>query len=577
MQTRLTLAAIGLVQGFIYYLAYEYWPDEPTSVALFEAAIFFVTGTALIVQLSWTGTNIKRQISIAPVVSIIFALVAFWVWRQIPTGEVPYHFDDTRAPTWIFGSVLTLLLIMPCIQIFQSSGVRSFPYDQLFRRLWENLFVIAIAALIVGAFWAVIWLWSELFKLIDVSFFEDVFTDAAFVSMSLTTVFGYALALGREWERVTTTLRAVLLTVLKALMPLLAVVALLFLASLPFTGLQPLWDTRHASATLLSLIGLTILFFNGAYQDGTGDAPYQRWVRHLVEAALVAIPAFAAIALYALHLRMAQYGLTFGRFYGVLFAVAGMLCGIGYAIAVFLRRGTWMAAVRQVNVGMACLVAICAILVHTPVLDPLGWSARSQFSRLAAGKADALEFDYGYLRFEAGHLGYEKLAELETLSEHPQAQIIRARIAETRAAESYRDVRPQPASLLSASDIVPLDTATILPDSLVRFAVSHLSQAQADECEEKHDCTMFAANLDADEEQEYVLVLSGDRFYDMLVFDRGERGEWKQAGQLRTYGGRARLPLRALLFDTLRQQGPIAAEPQYRDLLVGGLRLRVTP
>ena len=577
MKTRLVFATVGLVQGFVYYLAYEFWPDTVTPRALTAAALYFITGIALTNHLAWTGKDIKRLALVASATPLVFALVALWVWLQVPTGDVPYQFDDVRLPTSIFSAIVSLYILLPGIQIFQETGSRSFPYHELFRRFWDNIFIVAIAAFVTWSFWAVILLWSELFKLIEVTFFNDVFTHKAFLFMGLSVVFGYGVALGREWEKLTATARNMVLTVLKALLPLLAVIALLFLVSLPFTGLQPLWDTRHASATLLALIALTVLLFNGAYQDGAEGPPYSSWIRHLVEAALVVIPVYAAITFYALYLRIGQYGLTFGRFYAILFTLGGMLCGLGYAVSVFRKRSHWMETAHSVNVAMALVVVVCAILVHTPVLDPLRWSARSQFNRLAGGEVDATDFDYGYLRFQLGHVGFDKLAALEALTDHPHADVISERVRATRNAESYSDVRPQPESLVSASDISPLDASTSLPDSLVRYVITRLTQYQADECDANGDCTMFAADFDSDSDPEYVLVLSGDQRYQMLAFDRDENGSWFQVGHLRPFDNEVRLPLRAELLDTLRLIGPTSEVQQYRDLVIGGLKLRVMP
>jgi len=574
-KTRFTLAGIGLVQGLVYYLSYEFWPDGQTARAFVAASIFLVSGTAIISQLSWSGKDLARLAKLAPLLPFVFACIAFWVWIQIPVDDVPYRSDDVRTPTLIFSAIVSILLITPFVQIAQKTGRRVYPYGDLFRNLWDNLLIVGIAGAIVGAFWSIILLWSELFKLIEVTLFEDVFTDPAFVSMSLTAVGGYGIALGKEWDKLTSTIRNVLLIVLKALMPLLAVIALLFLVSLPFTGLQPLWDTRHASATLLSLISLTVLFFNGAFREGEQEPPYSRWIRHLVEAALVVIPVYAAITFYALYLRIDQYGLTFERFYGVLFAAAGMLFGIGYAVAVFKKGDVWMDSARAVNMRLVWVVVVCTLLVHTPLLDPLRWSARNQYERLASGKADAEEFDYGYLRFQLGSVGYQALERLEGLTDHPQWATIRDRIVATRNAESYAEVRPAPVSLLSTGDILPLDSSTVLPDSVVRLAISRLTQYQADECEDNGDCVMFPANLDADEAEEYVLVLSGERGYQMLVFDRDDEGDWDQVGRLWTFGPNSRLPARGLLLDTLRQFGSSAEPPKYHDLKIGGLVLRL--
>lgn len=86
---------------------------------------------------------------------------------------------------------------------------------------------------------------------------------------------------------------------------------------------------------------------------------------------------------------------------------------------------------------------------------------------------------------------------------------------------------------------------------------------------------MFAVNLDTDDEPEYVLLLSGDQDYEIFAFDRDESGQWRQVGRLRPSGTGARLPVRTLLLDTLRQYGAVTEEPRYRDLVIGGLKLRV--
>jgi hypothetical protein len=508
-------------------------------------------------------------------VSAVFAVLAFWAWLQIPAEGAPYEWDDSRIPTLIIGAAMAVYILLPFIQIYQGSGKRQYPYTELFQHSWNNFYILGIGGLLVGAFWSIIYLWYELFKLIEITFFEDVFTHAAFVSMSLTTVFGYGVALGRERERITNTLRGITIAVFRTLMPLLALIALLFLVSLPFTGLQPLWDTGHASAVLLSMVGLTLLFFNGVYQDGTGEPPYDRRVRVGVGAALVTLPLFTGITLYALSLRIGQYGLTPVRFYGVLFALVGALYAIGYAIAVFRRRGGWMGMVQQVNMGMSWVVVLFVIAVHTPLLDPLRLSADSQFQRLARQEADALEFDYGFMRFRLGHAGYEKLEELEQLSDHPQATLIGERIAAAREAESYREILRQPTVLLTATDIVQLDLEQALPEGLLEAVARSITREQTRECKEENDCLIVSVMLDADEDSEYMFVLSGLEDYEILAFDRSGAGEWERIGELRRVGTDLELPNRPAFLDTLRTQGATPVEVPWRDMEIGDILLRV--
>ncbi len=574
-KTRLVLAGTGLVQGFVYYLAHEFWPDDPTAVALTVAPVFFVSVAAVIIHLSWTGSDLKRLATVTSVVSAVFAVLAFWVWRQVPGEGALYQNDDAGMPTLILGAAMAVYVLLPFIQIYQKSGKREYPYVDLFSHSWNNFYILAIGGLLVGSFWSIIFLWYELFKLIDITFFEDVFTHAAFVSMGLTTVFGYGVALGREREKITNTLRGITIAVFRTLMPLLALIALLFLVSLPFTGLQPLWDTGHASAVLLSLVGLTILFLNGVYQDGTGDPPYDRRVRIGVGAAIVGLPIFTGIAFYALTLRIGQYGLTPGRLYGVLFTLVAALYAIGYAIAVFRRRGAWMGTVQQVNMGMSWVVVACVIAVHTPLLDPLTLSADNQISRLSQEKVDAREFDYGFMRFRLGHAGYDRLAEMEQLNDHPQVTLIRERIENTRAAESYREVLAQPTILLTMDEIGLLYPEHTLPEGLFQFMASNITRDQTRDCKEESDCLIAPVALDDDNDYEYLFILSGLNDYEILAYDRNSEGEWERIGEMHRVGLDLELPNRPAFLDTRGLQGAMPVEIPWRDLEIGGIRLRL--
>ncbi len=573
--TRLVLVSAGLVQGLVYFLAHELWPEDPVTKALLVAPVFFVSVAAVIVHLAWTGRDITRLATLAAVIPASFAILGFLVWSQVPAEDAPYQLDESRIPMSIAATALAVYVLLPFVQIYQKSGQRVYRYAELFHHSWTNLYILAIAGAVTWAFWLIIILWFQLFKLIDITLFEDVFTHAAFVSMGLAAVFGYGVALGRESERVTSTLRSLTLVVLRTLMPLLALIALLFLVSLPFTGLQPLWDTGHASAVLLSLIGLTILLCNGVYQDGTGSLPYDRWVRHGVEAALLGLPIYAGITFYALALRIGQYGLSPIRFYAVVLTTLAALYAIGYAAAVLKGRGQWMQLLQRVNLAAAWVLVATAIAVHTPLLDPIAWSARNQLTRLVEGRVAAQQFDYGFLRFRLGRTGWESLAELEQLSEHPEIAAIRAEVAAAREAESYRDLATRPTVLLTEENLEFIAPAEPYPQDLVSFIATDITRNQADGCIEARDCVVFAVALDGDSDDEYVVVLSGDTDYAILAYDRNEDGNWQRLGRLMRSGPARELPDRAVFLDSLRLVGFTPVEVPYRDLEIGEITLRL--
>ena len=213
--TRHTLGLIGFVLGFTYWVAYDFWPRGRIAEAFAASGVVFVTGWAIILLYSWAGSEQRRMALLATALPAVFALLSLWVWWQVPEAGALYDGDDGRVGTWILAAVIAMYVLLPFVQIFQRDGRLSFPYSDLFRHSWNNLFVLAIGQLFVGVFWALISIWGQLFKAIGIQIFDRVFTSSSFVAMSLATMFGYGIAIGRENERITSMLRRITVMVFR--------------------------------------------------------------------------------------------------------------------------------------------------------------------------------------------------------------------------------------------------------------------------------------------------------------------------------------------------------------------------
>ncbi len=565
---RLTLAGVGLLQGLTSWLVFHFSPSAPHRAALFAAVLVFVLVTGLTFQLTWQGRHARRLVALSGVLGAVWSLVALWVWWQLPPDDVPYSGDAYRVRTFIFAATLGVYILLPFGRIFYETGRFQFPYTELFRHSWNTPFIIATGFLLLGLYWALVSLWAELFNILGVSFFRDVFYSDPFVQITSYTVFGLGLAVGKESHRVINTLRSIMLQVFRMLMPLLAFIALLFLAALPFTGLQPLWGTRAASPLLLNLLALSVLFINAVFQDGSGERPYWTWVRRGVEGMLVAMPILAGLILYSIGLRIQQYGLTPDRFYAMLAGIVFSLYGLGYAAAVIRREAVWIGLIRPINIGVALFVAALAIAVHTPVSDPLAWSARNQYQRLIQGKADPADFDYGALRFLMGRAGYARLEALEKVESHPHAPLIRQEVASAKNAAHYSHLKRRTAKELTASELKEklelLPKGAQAPDSVLQAIIKQSSGV--DDCVRVGGCLLYAINLDADPENEYLLV-PPHRSYDAItIFDRGTEG-WENIGFLMIRRGGWILP--AELVEKLRASEIEPVAPLYRDIKIG--------
>lgn len=241
------------------------------------------------------------------------------------------------------------------------------------------------------------------------------------------------------------------------------------------------------------------------------------------------------------------------------------LYGLGYAVSAIKQSTVWMALMRPVNIGMSLLIAIIALLAHTPVLDPLGWSARNQYRRLVQEKVDAEAFDYGSMRFHLGRAGYARLLTLGQLADHPQAEIIHKQVEMVREAKSYSAWEKTRSPVITADHLNVFTPSGHLPEGLVEKLTFDLYGYLIKGCMEKKDCLVFSINLDMDQDSEYAFVTSG-KWYAILLYDRDENLQWQRVGNFRFKGGKR--PNRAAFIEAIEQSKTIVMQPRYGDLQI---------
>ncbi len=230
---RLIFPLIGLIEGLVWCWVDPFGIDTPPLARISACVLFFVSSSALVARFTWDGRSPRRWAAVASILGVTVAAVTWSVWSELPPEGAPYEGDGQRIAAWLLGSFGLLYVIVPFAQIFQRSGRLRFPYAELFEHSWNNFFIGLVAALFTGAFWAVLGVWGALFNLIDIAFFADLFQGKPFVYISTLSVVGYGLALGRDSEGVISTLRRITLMIAQALLPLLGLIALLFLAGFP--------------------------------------------------------------------------------------------------------------------------------------------------------------------------------------------------------------------------------------------------------------------------------------------------------------------------------------------------------
>lgn len=552
--TRLMPAVAGAVQGTVYWLVYEYWPESSEARPAVLGLVVLITVFALAIQFVWSGSDHKRFLWVVTPIAVVFALCTVWIQRQIPSEDASYFGDELRMMTWLVAAPMALYVIAPYVQIYQSTGRFRFAYDRLFFHSWCNAFIALTGVLYAVIFWAIILLWARLFVAVGIDLFHQIFTSAPFVWIATMLLIAIGVTSGRDNERTIETARRAVLEVFRFLVPLLAAVVLLFAGTLVLVGLEPLWGTGYASYLLLSLIVLAVLFVNAVVEDAGSDPPISRWVRRLVDSSVIVLPVLAGLTIYSLGVRIAQYGLSPERFLGAIVAGIMTLYSTGYAIAVLRRSGPWMRGIRGTNVALSAVLIATALLVHSPILDPLAWSARHQCARLVSGQADPESFDYAFLRFRLGHRGAKALSELEEIEGHPQVSSIRAGIRSAREAQYYAP-EERDRVRVTAEHLVPVPGLESVPEGLVdHLNASSAHRARRAECV-RQPCEVFAIDLDGDSAPEHCVAFSfsiechgfrngGWQWVGFLAPMLRDRGGWDDVHRDLRAGGAAPVPPR---------------------------------
>jgi len=556
------ILVIAVVQGWLLYglhyaLQHQTWPATDASwlLALYSIALFVPFALEIF------AARLRHRFTwmlAAAIAALAGGLSAYAGWI-LDTPDGRFGFFLLFA---LYGALfLAWFIALPFTQAFARRGSWKILYTDLFEFSWQNALLLAEAAVFTGVFWLLLFLWGALFKVVNIAFFSELFTQPAFAYPVSSIAFGYAIYLIESHEKIVVTLRRHLLGVFGWLLPLIALIAVLFLLALPFTGLQPLWETGHASSLMLWLQFLFIHFLNSAYEDGQSEPRYPAWLKQVVRFAVFALPIYAALCAYSLGLRVEQHGWTVVRVWGAIATFIAALYGIGYAAAA-LRRSPWMGRVAPINVGMAAVVAGVLLLATSPLLDPRRLSAASQAERLRAGSVPAAKFDYDYLRFELGRYGKDALAEL---SRDPNQEI--AELASGSLVKTARHGQPgvPPALLASRVELHPAGAA--LDPAFVKYLEGAVKSAPWEHAScltqaGQPACLMVALDLNADGQPE-ILTFGG---HPQGVYSRID-GQWKKVGNL--VGGVAS-PHR---IGALIRQSSIKVEPTgWRDVSVGDVR-----
>ncbi|GGA38564.1 DUF4153 domain-containing protein [Sphingomonas psychrolutea] len=372
------------------------------------AAWRIATATAIGTGAGALGFGMERNrwwwaVLFAGVVGAFAGLIFYWngggwrVWSDWHTASL----------------FLAIAIAVPLFQTARDQGGWRFPYPEVHGHAWTNVVLWCACWLFVGVVFALAWLLAALFDLIGLHFLRDLLRHSWFNALLFGGGFGAALGLLRERDTVVRLLQRVVTAVLAVLAPVLGVGLLIFLISLPFTGLHALWDaTKSTTPILLSCVIGALILANAVIGNSEEEEATNPVLRFGAMALAVAMFPLAVVAANATWLRVSQYGLTPDRLWAVVFVALASAYGIAYLLAVARARGRWAKRARVSNLQLAFVVAGLGLFLATPMLSFNALSTADQLARLESGKIAPEKFDWSALAFDFGESGKAALKRL---------------------------------------------------------------------------------------------------------------------------------------------------------------------
>lgn len=416
------LLLIALLQGLALLILHEsqllkFWPG--TDFAWLTGLYAFTAIGPLLLLLSLSGNNTKAVLIRVAGFSLLVGLAGFYTGSQILPGISSSHGElhFSMILSLAVAAFIALLLIQ-----YHTRSAENLS-DKLCTLSWRNALTFAWSLLFVLAVWALLMLWAGLFRLIKVDFFHELFTARWFFYPILSMALGFGVLMFREHVHFIDTVIGLQQSMIRFLLVLLVVIALLFLVTLPFTGLDVLWETGRGSTLILWLQAFLLLFVNAVYREQDAKPVYSRWLHWLVALGVLSLPVYSVIAAYGLWLRVDQYGWSLARCTGALIWLLLAIFSLAYCAQLLRYRERYLQALAPVNQALAWVVLIAMLLINSPLLDFRKISADSQLARLQSGELKLDEADFYYFRYSLEKPGYDALMKFKASLGEDQSDI----------------------------------------------------------------------------------------------------------------------------------------------------------
>lgn len=441
--TRLSMAGVGAVAGLSIWALFELVPELIASERLVLLLVTFGLSFFAVLMALLGPARLLPAACAAAVIALPGTLLFFWAsFRYDEVGvflDMPLH-----------GAALAVLLTIPLPFVAgamqRPSGWRK--YDLLFDLAWTIVVRYAAALLFLAMVWGVLMLSNALLGLVGITAIDWLLDQEPVPYLLSGLVLGLGLAIVHELRDYVSPF--LILQLLRVLLPVLLVVLAIFILALPFRGISGLFGHYSASVALVGVVLAALSLITATVHRDDDLTVEGKGMLIATQALALLLPVPAVLVLYALWLRVAQYGLTPDRVAGALIGVVVLAYAVLYAVSVLMRRG-WAERIRRVNRVMAVITVALAALWLTPVLNAERITVADQIARARAG-APPEQLGLWEMAHTWGRAGEAGLERLRQLDGYPAPEQLSAQIDRARASGNLWDYSNEAGAPMIALD-----------------------------------------------------------------------------------------------------------------------------
>jgi len=559
-----SMILIALVQGFSLLLLHQaieldFWPHHSPHWLFAFYSIAFIGPTLLL--LSIDRNNVTRLLKFAAPFVLLSGLLGYYAgFQATPIEHVSY---DTVLFGFINAMVLATFLALFFINMF--SNQQDINYKSAFILSWRNTLTLALSLLFTLVTWGILMLWAELFRAIEIDFFRDLFTERWFYYPVLALANGFGVVIFRRFSNVIDTIVKLLQALFTFLLVLLVFVAIIFLFTLPFSGLEPLWDSG-GSALVLWLQALILFFVNAVYQYDANSRPYPVWIQRFILIGIVLLPVFSAISFYGLYLRVDQYGWSLSRCWAFVVWAILALFSVGYAKNIIQLRDHWLQKLSSINIAMSLVLLVVMLLVNSPLLDFRKVTVKSQLNRLSSEQVTINEFDYSYFKRHLARPGYLALEQMKQDYSESHPEVV------TRIESLYRNMDEGVTYQQFTAKIT--DLSGQVPEAVLKKAYSVYSEWGFYSFDNTIQFYILETDMDGNGQSDYILFQHQNHDNLSYTLFYAENDIWQNLPTHSANTNCDTCTFEAAL-ESIKAQEFSTKQTRWKDLLIGDLELKM--